>query len=354
MKSKILSSFLAAALILVAGFVFVPVARGDCVGEIEMIDMGGGNYYNTCTGMNSNSSDPNATCGSGGVICASSLNDYNNLVNAAENQEIIDTIVAAGGSASSAGVCTGNINTDVAAAQDCANKAQAQAEARGYTASCTVERVNLPFNDPNTGEDYYLNTTCTVNNSTGHAAYLLAGYQAAPGSNAIITNINPGWGTLATELAYESSLPGSNVTSGTGSGGSNTTSSGTGSSGSGAGSASQVTAYVNNLTKIVNMLITKYKTSLSSIGSSGASSNTGSAASGALTFPVTVTVNADVLNARSAPNTSAYVVTQFMQGNTFSANSIVDGENVEGTTRWWVTMIGTMPAYVWSGGANVE
>ncbi len=104
---------------------------------------------------------------------------------------------------STTGTCTGEIRTDPVAAQDCVNKAVAQGEALGYDMSCKVEQLPLGgFTDPTSGKDYILNGVCTVNGSTGHGAYLLAGFTAAPGSNAIIQSVNPGWDILKTELAY--------------------------------------------------------------------------------------------------------------------------------------------------------
>ncbi len=104
---------------------------------------------------------------------------------------------------STTGTCTGEIRTDPVAAQDCVNKAIAQGEALGYDMSCKVEQLGLAgFVDPTSGKDYILNGVCTVNGSTGHGAYLLAGFTAAPGSNAIIQSVNPGWDILKTELAY--------------------------------------------------------------------------------------------------------------------------------------------------------
>ncbi len=102
------------------------------------------------------------------------------------------------------GTCTGEIRTDIVAAQACVDKAVAQGTALGYQMSCKVETVSfLGFVDPNSGKTYYLNGDCTVNGSTGHGAYLLAGFTAAAGSNAIIQSVNPGWDILKTELGYE-------------------------------------------------------------------------------------------------------------------------------------------------------
>lgn len=114
---------------------------------------------------------------------------------------------SAGATSGTNGTCTGEIRTDLAAAEDCVNKAIAQGEALGYDMSCKVEQLGLAgFVDPTSGKDYILNGVCTVNGSTGHGAYLLAGFTAAPGSNAIIQSVNPGWNILKTELAYESAF----------------------------------------------------------------------------------------------------------------------------------------------------
>lgn len=107
-------------------------------------------------------------------------------------------------SAQTATSCTGEIRTNLTDAQACANTAQQQGSSLGYNTSCTVEKVPLVAGvDPLSGLDYYYNTTCTVNGSTGHSAYLLAGFQAAPGSNAIVQQVPAGWDILKTELQYE-------------------------------------------------------------------------------------------------------------------------------------------------------
>lgn len=108
---------------------------------------------------------------------------------------------------STTGTCTGEIRTDLVAAQACVDKAIAQGEALGYEMSCKVEQLGLAgFIDPTSGKDYILNGVCTVNGSAGHGAYLLAGFTAAPGSNAVIQSVNPGWSILQTELAYGSAF----------------------------------------------------------------------------------------------------------------------------------------------------
>ncbi len=72
------------------------------------------------------------------------------------------------------------------------------------------------------------------------------------------------------------------------------------------------------------------------------------------TFPVNVTVISTLpLNVRNAPNISAAVVKQLNNSDIFTAGNMVEGDSVEGNNKWWVTVEGTMPAYVWSGGAAV-
>lgn len=101
-------------------------------------------------------------------------------------------------------VCTGEIRTNLADAQACADKAEAQGRALGYNIECNVERLGLGgFVDPTSNQDYILNGVCTVNGSTGHGAYLLAGFQASSGSNAVIQSVNPGWQILKTELEFQ-------------------------------------------------------------------------------------------------------------------------------------------------------
>lgn len=64
-------------------------------------------------------------------------------------------------------------------------------------------------------------------------------------------------------------------------------------------------------------------------------------------YPASATVNATLLNVRSAPSTSASVVTQLTKGSTFTVINEVQGENIEGTDWWLVTSDNN---YVWSGG----
>lgn len=101
--------------------------------------------------------------------------------------------------------CTGDLRTDLADAQACANLAEQQGSALGYTIDCKVEQLGLGgFTDPTSGKDYILNTVCSVNGSPyQYGAYTLAGFTAEPGSNAIVTNVNSGWSILQTELAYQ-------------------------------------------------------------------------------------------------------------------------------------------------------
>ncbi len=96
-------------------------------------------------------------------------------------------------------LCTGNIRVDRQAAQDCVTKAQNQATAKGYTATCVVQDVMLGFTDPNTSLNYTINLPCTINGTSGFSAELLAGWNSPSGV------INPGWDTLARDLAARSS-----------------------------------------------------------------------------------------------------------------------------------------------------
>ena len=73
-----------------------------------------------------------------------------------------------------------------------------------------------------------------------------------------------------------------------------------------------------------------------------------------INFPVNVIVISTLpLNVRNAPGTDAVPITQFQNGDTFSAGNIVEGESVEGNNKWWVFLRGSVPVYVWSGGAAV-
>ncbi len=73
-----------------------------------------------------------------------------------------------------------------------------------------------------------------------------------------------------------------------------------------------------------------------------------------MNFPVTVTVISTLpLYVRGGSSTDAVPVTQLREGDTFSASGIVDGESVEGNNKWWVFLRGSVPVYVWSGGAAV-
>ena len=88
-------------------------------------------------------------------------------------------------------VCTGDVNNNISDAENCAKLAQSQAIAKGYTASCTVEKNSNPL-----GNTIYF-PVCNINGSSGHGAILLAGYNSSNGSS-----INPGWATLSTEIGH--------------------------------------------------------------------------------------------------------------------------------------------------------
>lgn len=69
-----------------------------------------------------------------------------------------------------------------------------------------------------------------------------------------------------------------------------------------------------------------------------------------ITFPATIMVNVNLLNARSTYSTQGTAIKQLAKGNTFVATSLVKGESVEGTDKWWVTSINNVSAYIWAGG----
>ena len=91
--------------------------------------------------------------------------------------------------------CTGDIYRNLEAAKTCAALAQSQGTALGYNISCSASKITLPGNTP--GADYYISSTCTVNGSAGHGAYMLAGFD--PGTSGYV-GVNSGWKILKTEL----------------------------------------------------------------------------------------------------------------------------------------------------------
>lgn len=111
-------------------------------------------------------------------------------------------------SAQTTSTCTGELLVDMTAAQNCANLAETQGTALGYTIDCRVEQQSLGgFVDPNTGKDYILNTVCSVNGSPyQYGAYTLVGYTAGTGSTAIITSVNSGWDILQTDIQYSNAF----------------------------------------------------------------------------------------------------------------------------------------------------
>lgn len=105
------------------------------------------------------------------------------------------TVLPPSNTTNTSGVCTGDILNNATAAQDCAAKAQAQAAARGYTASCNVTVSTSP--DGSVG--YY--PGCTVaGSSDSRSAYSLVGWSG----NGL--SVNPSWDTLKTDMAYENAF----------------------------------------------------------------------------------------------------------------------------------------------------
>jgi hypothetical protein len=117
-----------------------------------------------------------------------------------------------GGNVASAATCTGNVHTNLADAQSCAAIAQAEAQARGYTASCSAVTVG-------SGASQYINSTCTINGTTGHSAYLLAGYD---NPNSLVSHINPGWASLPALVGTVSLTSGNTIGTSSGTAGANT------------------------------------------------------------------------------------------------------------------------------------
>lgn len=282
-----------------------------------------------------------------------------------------------------AGMCTGPIYTDAAASQACASLAESQGSALGYTITCTSKQVGFPFDDPNTGLRYYFDATCTVNGYDGNAAQLLAGYEGFTGTvnghYLTWSGNNPGWDVLAANLktyaavekcggynfAMDSSgnfycLPTTTTTTTTNTG-SNTQTTQTTTQTS-QNTTSVQNAYVQSLINTVNNIIQKYRAAQQLINSaddsySPANTTTSSSATTATTATTntsgtfTITVNADLLNVRSAPITSAAVLSQMKSGTTFTATCYVVGETVEGSSNWWKTTSGN---YVWAGGTKEQ
>ena len=72
---------------------------------------------------------------------------------------------------------------------------------------------------------------------------------------------------------------------------------------------------------------------------------------GITSYPRTVTVSVPSLYVRSAPNTTAPLSGSkiLYAGDTFSATGYVEGQNVNGENRWWISSLGH---YVWVGGTE--
>ena len=64
---------------------------------------------------------------------------------------------------------------------------------------------------------------------------------------------------------------------------------------------------------------------------------------------VLVTVTADTLNVRSAPNTQSAIVATYTRGSVLNYIEVVDGENVAGNPRWGHSVQGH---YFWLGGTD--
>lgn len=120
-----------------------------------------------------------------------------------------------------------------------------------------------------------------------------------------------------------------------------------GNGGGGNGGGSSTSVYIQNVKNIINNLVNSYKAIIASINNGNAVPPTTIPPVVITNFPASITVNADKLNIRQAPNTQAALLGQFLKGDTFTAVGSVTGENVEGTDKWWKTSNDT---YVWAGG----
>lgn len=94
-----------------------------------------------------------------------------------------------------------------------------------------------------------------------------------------------------------------------------------------------------------------YINGVSTLGTRKCGVQTATATINTVSFPATIITTTDLLNVRSAPNTQSIPLRQLAKGETFSVSNITDGEVVSGNGKWWVTLVGSAPAYIWSGGA---
>lgn len=123
------------------------------------------------------------------------------------------------------------------------------------------------------------------------------------------------------------------------------------------GSAAQsvstsLAAPVQAIVSQVNSLVAECNSETVTNGTSGDSTESGTAAGPALTFPVTVLLTDSSLNVRSAPSIFASLAAPTLSvGDTFIATNEVAGGAVHGNNLWWVTSAG---GYVWSGGTQIE
>ncbi len=112
-----------------------------------------------------------------------------------------------------------------------------------------------------------------------------------------------------------------------------------------------VSAYTQNLINIVNNLIEKYRNIRdSNIDSTEIGVNTSPREKTTPRYvSSSVTVNADVLNVRQAPNTQADILGKLKAGNNLNVSCYITGENVEGSLKWWRT---SDNRYIWAGGTT--
>lgn len=238
--------------------------------------------------------------------------------------------------------CEGQIYTDGNASQACASLAQQIGGSLGYSISCSSVPSCSPVPDPATGLNCYYTALCNVNGNSGQGAEKLAGYAGFSGN---ISNGNKSFLNWPSQTSgWNSSFmpPVSSPTTPT----TPTTPTIPVVVSAGNTIASQ-SAYVSGLINVVNDMIQKYKNMIANTNSLATNTNVNITTTGLNTSSATVTVNADVLNVRSASNTQASILGKLNAGDSFTAACYVTGESVEGSSKWWKTSSG---GYIWAGG----
>lgn len=113
----------------------------------------------------------------------------------------------------------------------------------------------------------------------------------------------------------------------------------------------------NQTIAMINSLITQMYLNNISRGARGTptgTTNTTTSTSGdtSASSNAQVKVTADRLNIRNAPSVNGVVLGQYAKGETITTAGSVTGDSVEGSTKWWIVIRGSLPAYVWAGGTQ--